>query len=616
MKKKGKPRPKGQKTTIVAPKNPKPASGIFNHWRLTAVAGTLVLITAIAFFPMLFNEFTNWDDEYYVINNELLRGPDWKGIFTQPVVGNYHPLTILSLALNYAISALTPFSYLFLNYLLHLINTLLVFYFILQISGKKAGVAAFTAILFGIHPMHVESVAWISERKDVLYALFFIWALIQYWKYLETGRIKYFWFTLLLFVLSLLSKPAAVILPLVLLLLDYYKGRRLDWKPVSEKWMFWILSVFMGVLTVKIQAPDALASLDVFPLWLRFFFACYVLMIYVVRFFIPYPLSTFHPYPPASDPGIFVLLSPLFIILLAVLLWHQRKNKDPVFGILFFIINLLLVLQILSIGLTIVSERYTYIPYIGLAFSLAMTASRIRRVQNKLFWVAAAIFILALSVAAFFQTKVWRNSETLWTNALKFAPDAPYALSNRANYLSKLALRTEDPEKKKAIYEMAFEDCRRALAVKPNFDKALETRGLMYLDLGQNQAALADADSLIKYTPRNKMGYDIRGSAYSRFGDLEKALADFQKCIELDPKHHRAISNRGTILLHQFQKYEEALADFNRAISIKPLGSYYLNRSICYYKMGNIQMARTDALKAREAGATIPENYKSLLQLQ
>jgi hypothetical protein len=206
----------------------------------------IVCITAICLFPMLKNEFTNWDDEFYVNNNMLLRGPDWHGIFSQSVLGNYHPLTIITLAFNYAISGLDPFSYLLVNYLLHLINTILVFYLIWNISGKNKFIAAFVAIIFGIHPMHVESVAWVAERKDVLYTLFFLLALLKYWKFLLTNEKKHFWLCFLFFVLSLLSKPAAIVLPLVLILFDYWKGRSINLKTITEKIPFLILSLLFG----------------------------------------------------------------------------------------------------------------------------------------------------------------------------------------------------------------------------------------------------------------------------------------------------------------------------------------------------------------------------------
>ena len=150
----------------------------------------ILVVTGICFSPMLKNGLTNWDDEYYVIQNALLRGPDWAGIFSKPVVSNYHPITIATLAANYSMTGLDSSSYLIFNLLFHLINTGLVFYFIWLISGKRVWVAAFSAAVFGIHPMHVESVAWVSERKDVLYTLFFLLSLIQYWYFLRNKKNK------------------------------------------------------------------------------------------------------------------------------------------------------------------------------------------------------------------------------------------------------------------------------------------------------------------------------------------------------------------------------------------------------------------------------------------
>ena len=199
------------------------------------LAGVLVL-TYIAFFPSIKNGFTNWDDNVYVAENSLitkLSGDHVKQIFNtaNSVSNNYHPLAILSLALDYKISGYNPKTYHITNLLFHLLNTALVFWFIFLLSGKKVHAATITALFFGIHPMHVESVAWISERKDVLYVFFFMAGLIAYYKYISiSGKNKVFLyvFVLLLFLLSVLSKAMAVVFPMVLLLIDYYKGRKFD----------------------------------------------------------------------------------------------------------------------------------------------------------------------------------------------------------------------------------------------------------------------------------------------------------------------------------------------------------------------------------------------------
>jgi len=575
----------------------------------------VAVLTAVCLWPMLKNEFTNWDDEFYVINNPLLRGPQWKRIFSEQVLGNYHPLTILSYAFNFAISGLDSFSYLLVNYLFHIVNSLLVFYFIWNISGKNKVIAAFVALVFGIHPMHVESVAWVAERKDVLYTFFFLLSLIQYWIFLTNAKKKNLAFCFLFFVLSLLSKPAAIVLPFVLFLLDYWYGQSLK-KNIVFKIPFFALSIIFGIITVSIQSSSAMAGLSIFSVTDRFFFACYVLMTYFVRFFVPYPLSAFHPFPITSFAGWPIYLSPIFVVALLVALWFLRKNKIVVFGIFFYVINLLLVLQIISIGLTIVSERYTYVPYIGLAFMFAMLASRIKFIPQKISLAIGAAFIIAFGIITFQRTKVWKNSGTLWTDALKSYPRAPYARTNRANYLSKLALRPDQKPFADSIYKIAFEDCAVALSVRPNHAPAFEYRGLMYSDRQQFKEALADANELIRLKPNYRMGYDLRATCYYKMNEPAKALADYSKCIEIKPDDHRSINNRGSLYMNSFQKYNEALNEFNKAINLSPQASYILNRSICYYKLGNMQKAKEDALIASKGGAVIPDNYKSLLQLK
>jgi hypothetical protein len=570
-------------------------------------------VTAVCLFPMLFNEFTNWDDEYYVVNNQMLRGPDLKAIATTQVLGNYHPLTILSYAFNYAISKLDPFSYLLVNYLFHITNTLLVFYFIWQISDKNKYIALFVALVFGVHPMHVESVAWVAERKDVLYTFFFLLSLIQYWRYLSSGKKKNLWICFGLFVLSLLSKPAAIVLPLVLLLLDYWKGRQFTWKMIIEKIPFLAFSLLFGIITVGIQSKSAMIGLHVFSLTDRLLFACYVLMTYFYRFFFPYPLSAFHPFPMTNFPGYAILYSPIFVVVLLAAFWFFRKNKVFVFGMLFYIVNLLLVLQILSIGLTIVSERYTYVPYIGLAFMFAMLVSRIKFIPPKITLAVASLFILIMGVLTFRQTKVWKNAGTLWTNAIKYTPTAPYARTNRANYLSKLALRTKSQSVKDSIYKVAFEDCRIALTTWPSHAPAYEFRGLMHLDRGEFNEALTAANELIRLKPDYRLAYDIRATAYFKLGQTEKALEDYRKCTQLSATDHRSFYNIG-LILYSFKRYDEAISNLTIAINISPLGNYYVYRALCYQKKSDTSNAKADVLNASQRGAVIPAELKPLLQ--
>jgi len=575
---------------------------------LFAVTG----ITAICFFPMLSNGFTNWDDDVYVIRNELLRGPDWQGIFSREVVGNYHPITILTLAINYKLTGLDVSSYLYFNYFLHLINTMLVFKFIYEISNKKVKVAFLTALVFGIHPMHVESVSWISERKDVLYTFFFLLSLIKYWQYLQTGKKINYRVCFLFFLLSLLSKPAAIVLPLVLLLLDYWKNGSINRKVVIAKIPFLLFSLLFAIITLKIQSATAIVKLDSYPLWSRPLFASYAIMIYILRFFIPYPLSAFHPFPKTDNLPWPYILSPFLITGLFIFVWYKKRNRVIVFGSLFFLINLLLVSHIVSIGSSVVSERYTYVPYIGIAFILSMWLSQIR---GRLYWLAPSLITIVFGYITVMRIPIWKDSSSLWTNVINRYPDAPLPRTSRANYNITLANDPAHSNEAMALYQQALDDCNAALMNKPDDEQGLSNRQNIYLNLLKDSLAFVDAEKLIRLNPGNKAGYYTRGVVYHRAHQPDKALADLNKCLSLDATIDWGFSYRAFILFNSFKKYAEALSDYNRAIELSPQANHYLNRSYCYYYLGDKINAKRDAQTAVAMGAYLPDEYKKAIGL-
>ena len=576
----------------------------------------VLALTGISFLPMLTNGFTNWDDDKYITGNPLIKGPDWNAMFTEASASNYHPLTMVSLAFNYAISGANPFSYHLVDWLLHILNTALVFLFIYKISGKKIYAAAFASLIFGLHPMHVESVAWVSERKDVLYTLFFLLALLRYWRFLEAGKRSNIIFCFVFFILSLLSKPAAVILPVVLLLLDYWKGRSFNWKMLAEKIPFFILSLVFGFITVKVQSADAIVGFDIYPLWSRFFFACYTIMIYAARFFVPYPLSAFHPYPSVDALGLSVWLSPIFIVALAALLWLKRKDRLVVFSLLFFIVNLILVVQFVSIGLTIVSERYTYVPYIGLSFLAGMWLEKHLAPSSNTF-IKTVPFVLAIvfGVISFQRTKVWKDGDTLWADVIKKYPDAATPRSNHANFLKSMATKPEYKAREGELLQKALEDCNVAITLKPNHIKAYENRQNIYLILNRDSLAMADANTLLRLQPSNAAAAYTKGFVYMRFNVADSSLFWFNNSIALNSKADWVFNARGSLLFDKFQKYSEALADFAKAIDLNPEAEYFYKRSNCYFRLGDIANAKADATIAMQKGFTIPDSYKTALQL-
>lgn len=565
---------------------------------------------------MLSHAFTNWDDEPYIVNNALLRGPDWTGILTQPVVSNYHPLTILTLALNYQVSELKPFSYFLVNWALHLANTGLVFHLAWLLSGKIRWVALFTAVVFAVHPMHVESVVWISERKDVLYAFFYLLALLRYWRYLTHNHRADYWLTFGFFVLSLLSKPAAVVLPLTLLLLDYWKGRTLDWKTVLEKVPFFALSLVAGAATLLIQSKKAIASLDLYSVTDRLFFGCHGLVTYLARFFVPAPLSPFHPYPPAGDLGLVVQVAPLLLLALAGAVWYFRKNKALVFGALFYVANIILVVQFLSIGNTLLAERYTYLPYFGVAFALAMLVAQKMpgAAAKSLQWAFLLLAVVGFGYASRQYIRIWENTETLWSAAIRHYPGAPVPRSNRANFYYQEAVRPENAARYQELLEKAGADCDAALKSNPRHYASLDIRSLVHIRLGRFEQAAADAAVMIEVEPSNPKGHILLGTAFQRLKRYDETLDAFNNALALNPNDADALNGRGTALFNGKQLYREALADFDRAIAIQPKGETYLNRSRCYFMLGDKSQARENAEKARTMGAGVPEDYWNLIK--
>jgi protein O-mannosyl-transferase len=342
-----------------------------------AIVGAIALLTWLFYKVSLDNLITNWDDPGYVRDNALIKDLSAEGIkniFSTPIMGNYHPLTILSYALEYSYAGLTPWLYHLDSVLLHIVVTVLVYCFV-QLLTKRPVVAGITALLFGLHPMHVESVAWMAGRKDVLYGAFYMAACIGYLYYKRTsGSKKWLWYAsvVFLFLCSLLSKPVAVTLPVLLLAIDYFENRKWNMGLLLEKLPLFGISIAFGIKSMIDQkAFGSLATQNVhYNFFERLALGGYAFITYLWKAIIPVQLSCFYPYPPKTD-NILPAYYYLYIVgALAVLfgLWLLRRNKVVMFGAMFFLINIVLLLQFIPVGGAILADRYSYLPYIGLFF--------------------------------------------------------------------------------------------------------------------------------------------------------------------------------------------------------------------------------------------------------
>lgn len=611
-----------------------------NEKKYQWVIPSILIITGLAFLPVLSAGFITLDDNEYVTNNPYLKNAsDLKLLLTTPLQGNYHPLTMLSLWVNYLLSGENALSYHLFNLIFHLINCFLVFRLVMLLSRNKTIIAFTTAILFGIHPMHVESVAWVSERKDVLYGLFFLAGLISYLKYVDTNSRKQYLLTILFLVLSLLSKPAAVIFPAALLCIDFFRSRKLTSKLILEKTPFFVLAAAMGILTFVAQKEAGATGAVEFGIANRILFGFYGIMMYIVKLFLPFNLSAFYSFPAVNQSlPVEYYIGPLFFVALAVLFFYTRRNYRVIsFGILFYLINLLLVLQFIPVGSAVMSERYTYIPYIGLFYIAGWLIDRYASGNiSKANYIIVPVTLL-FTVLTFRQASVWHDSSTFWDHAIKVAPSAK-AYANRAmmlrdekkydlaiDYYNKaLQMNIVDYESygnRGNVYlslnkpELAFQDYRKALSLKPGYHPALDNMGVQFAMLGQFDSAMKYSTLAINAKPDYKPAYSNRALTLMELKRYEEAIKDWEKFLQYEPGAMDIYNLIGTCY-QQTGKYEESVAAITKAINAIPDATFYLNRAVSLNALKKTDAARQDALKAKQNGVAIPEDLAKSLGIE
>ncbi|MEZ4885352.1 MAG: tetratricopeptide repeat protein [Chitinophagales bacterium] len=648
---------KAKQSNLPTPERKKPnlnhpivyAKHTWSNNRTKIGLAAILIISFIAFLPVLSAEFTNWDDNLYVTENPYLVKFSMENvvnIFTHQTSGNYNPLPIFTHLIERSLFGLEAFWYHFNNLWLHLLATALVFWFMLLLRANLMITLMVTA-LFGFHPMRVESVAWITERKDVLFAVFYIGAMISYIYYRsqKVNKTKYLISLYVLFILSAFSKIQAVSLPLSLLAIDYYFKRPLKFNLIVEKIPMFLISLTFGLIGVFILGSKGSinATTGDFTLFDKLLFAPHGLLMYVYKVFVPYPLATYYPYPDKVN-GLLPMAYYISPFILAAMLWGIWKSTQHTrvvaFGTFFFLVNIMFLLQVVSAGEAYLADRFTYIAYIGLFFVLAEGIDYLLKEKSAVKQATMGIlglYLVGLLGMTFQQSKTWQNSETLWTNVVDHYPRVAVAYNNRGNYY-----------RDKGQQDKALAEYSKALEVRPNYDLAYNNRGNVYFGQNQNDLALADYIKTLELNPGNEKALNNRGSVYYRKGQYDEAAKDYNAAIQLDALYTDAYLNRAvlyaTIGQHQkavedfnfFLKYrpdhaqaigwrgiskreigqlEAALQDFNTSLQLKPNDAGNLfHRSLTYQKMGNKQAALQDALKARQLGMKVNEEYLESLK--
>ena len=410
---------------------------------LTISILVIIFVTAIVFIASLFNGFIEWDDPDYVYENPLIRtfSPgNIEAIFTRSFQGAYCPLTIISYACEYHFFKANPFIYHFTNYILHIAVSLLVFASI-YLLAKDMLVALFVSLIFGIHPLHVESVAWIAERKDVLYAFFYMLAILAYQRYLIKRRYVYYLLCLFLAVLSFFAKPMAVTLPIILFLFDYMYGREFKIPVILEKIPIFVIALLVGFISYKFQVISGVTNIGADNL-VRVYFILKQIPFYLSKMAFPFPLSAvymFYNIGPEHNIEIYFNIF-LLITLSGIVLFSMRYTKNIFFGAAFFLITLAPVLKIIPVGDVFAADRYMYIPSIGILYIAGVLIRRLvfNERCNSFLRVAVTlilmIWIVFLGAITIQRCGIWKNSETFFLDILRQNPGVPTANNNLGGY--------------------------------------------------------------------------------------------------------------------------------------------------------------------------------------
>ena len=541
-------------------------------------------------------DFLSWDDNVYVYENPLIRNLSWTGIqdiFRNFVMGNYHPLVILSYAIEYSFAGIEPKLYHLTNLALHIGTTLLVLKLIHQIS-KNLPIALLAALFFGLHPLKVESVAWVTERKDVLYGFFYLAALSSWILYRESGKLKNLIAMFVLFILSCLSKGQAVTLPLAIVLIELFLGS----KPKElikniPLLLSFILSILFGIIAIYAQKSGGnIRSSEAFSLWEQLQIGCWSLLFYLPKFIFPYPLVPFYPYPEAPLAGIWYLGLIGITLILFIVYWSWKKEKILFFSLSFYLIHLLPVAQFLPVGNAIAADRYFYLPGLGLSFLLAWVL--VTKLKEKIALAIGIGISLFWGIISYQQIKIWKNTETFFSHIIEKDPSVDFAFVNLGRYLEKQNRKREAAD----VYIKGIQE-------NPEYPDQYNDGGYTFSHLGKYDSAKILLTQAIRLAPDMAEAYNNMGYNFSMMQQFDSSEIYLTKSIKLNPKNETAFNNLGSTY-SMMGRYKEAIESFEQAIRLKPgYADAYNNEGSSYGMMGN----NTKALELFQKAISLNPNF-------
>ncbi|MFN7139941.1 MAG: tetratricopeptide repeat protein, partial [Limisphaerales bacterium] len=554
------------------------------NWWLLLLIGVAAFLS---FLPTFKNGFVDWDDTGMFLENFHYRGLGWENIrwmFTTNHYAHYHPITWLTLGLDYVLWGMNPVGYHFQNLLWHTANGVLFFVLLQMLFRQSPSLAAISnspafrfgclagALFFAIHPLRVESVAWATERRDVVSGFFYLLTLIAYLRAHELPRRRTFWLgvAFVSFVLSFLSKAWGITLPLVLLILDVYPLRRIQfgipdrvaWRRVLlEKIPFVLIAAVLAVIALRGQQEWGIKA-ENFGIAKRLMNAAYGLVFYPWKTFVPFGLSPIYPLDPEFNPWEtkYILCLLAGITTTAVLFLFRKRVPWLLAGWISYGIIVSPVLGLAQSGEQIAADRYTYLSGLPLAALVGLGAVFLfyrRPTQLVALGLLASGVFLGLGFLTFQQTKVWRDDASLWNQALKV--DA----TNFVAYNGRGRLRMDQGD-----WDGALEDFNAAIKYNPRRVAPYTNRGMIYHQLGDFDRALADYNASLALKPQAET-LNNRGALRETRGDISGALEDYGLAIQANPRFVLSYFNRGRLRQRQGDG-AGALEDFSAAIQRQP----------------------------------------------
>jgi Flp pilus assembly protein TadD len=558
----------------------------------------LILLTLVIYWQVKDFNFAGYDDELYITDNAHVQtGLTFESIkwaFTTFHAGNWHPVTWLSHMLDIELYALNPMGHHWTNLQFHIANTLLLFFILFKMTGALWR-SAFVAALFALHPLHVESVAWVAERKDVLSTFFGMLTILAYIRYVK--KINLFRYSLVFIFLSLglMAKPMLVTLPFVLLLLDFWPLERLKYYShdqssklfslIYEKIPLFIPVAISSFLTILAQKEaEALYTFEALPFATRIANAFVSYAGYIIKTVWPQNLAVFYPHPFGTLSLLYVFLAVFAIAGISFFSIRSFKQHPYVaVGWFWYLGTLIPVIGLIQVGAQGMADRYTYIPLIGLFIIAAWGISDLLKKwhYNRIILVIFSIIIIfAFSTRSYFQIRHWENSTTVFKNAVKVTDNNWLAYSNLG-----LALMRDGKSNDAVFY------FKKTLQIRPNFLKTLDNLGIVLCRLEKFEEALFYYSKALKIDPKHAGIHNNIANVLTALGKLEKAVQHYKKAILIDPEFAEAHYNIANVLVTQ-KELDKAILYYESAI--KKDSEY----SDAHYNLGCILLKKKECKKA------------------